>query len=193
MLCLGVLIASAAWRNQISLRPFAVGVAAVALVLFFIAPDAATLESRGVLNPNTMSRLRLEADDSGRRDVALKAWDLFLGAPLTGAGLGATTDWDADASSHNVYLNLAGDQGIVGLMTFPALVVALIACGSTVLPFALVLATAGMFSHGLLDDRAWLLVIALAICAPRLRARAPKAAALTITDDAWERARHVAR
>jgi len=120
------------------------------------------LDVGDLLNDNTSARVHLAADDSGRAELAAKALALFVGAPILGNGLGATFDWDSTQSSHNMYLNLAADQGIVGLVTFPALLLALVACTRRATGLSLVLLVAGLFSHDLLDHRAVLLAMALA-------------------------------
>lgn len=120
-----------------------------------------TYETSGVLNQNTQARLRLEVSDSGRLEVAQRAWRLWLDSPLLGQGIGATADWDAGAQPHNEYLTLGAEHGVVGLALFPALVTALAIGGRAVIPFCSVLLLAGIFSHGLLTERPMLLLLAL--------------------------------
>lgn len=166
--CLVVLLAWIFWSRAIPRRVLALSAAVSVIVGSTVGTEL--VQSRRLLNENTASRLYFTADDSGRGQVARKAWRMFGDEPLIGHGLGATTVWDTEVSSHNMYLNLAGDQGVVGLLTFPALLVALAATGPAAIPLALVLAIAGLSSHGMLDDRATLIAIALAASVASLRA-----------------------
>ncbi len=118
-------------------------------------------EDTGVLNANTVSRLRLTNDDSGRIELARRAWELFLRSPIVGNGIGATADWDVGLQTHNQYLALGADYGIPGMLMWPLLAVALAFRRKGAWPAAAVLLVAGFFSHGLLFERPPLLLIAL--------------------------------
>ncbi|HZZ83178.1 MAG TPA: O-antigen ligase family protein [Anaeromyxobacteraceae bacterium] len=162
-LCFLCLLLWLALRKVVPMWPLAMSGAAVAL---FIAYEGSSLfeffERRGVLNDNTLGRLRLEADDSGRTELAHMAWRMFLDSPLIGKGLASTIDWGASVSSHNQYLGLAAEHGIVGLLLLPALGLALCWNNPSAVPLALVLMLAGLISHNLLEDRGTLLAISLA-------------------------------
>ena len=169
--CLLGLIPLLVWRGQVGARAAAVGAVLVAAVL--IARGESTLlvlDGQGILTADTSARLRLEQDDSGRVGLARGAWQMFLDAPFAGNGVGATVQ------AHNEFLTLAGDHGVVGLLLFPALALALAAGNPAAVPFALVLLLAGFFSHNLLDNRASLLAIAFAAARAVGGARAPAAA-----------------
>jgi hypothetical protein len=143
-----------------------------------------SLDSSGLLNENTSARVHLEKDDSGRGGIARKALDLFVEHPFAGKGLGATRVWDASVSSHNTYLNLAGDQGMVGLLTLPALLVALVATRRRAIALAITLLIAGVFTDGLLEQQRFtLLLLALATAADASE-RAPKTEGLDDGDPA---------
>ncbi len=132
------------------------------------------LQSHDLLNSNTAARMRLAADDSGRLGLALKAWGLFLSSPALGHGLGSTIVWDEDVRAHNMYVTLAADHGVLGLLTYPAFCFALIKSNRGAICLALVLLIAGFFSHAVLEDRYSLLLLALAasqaVEAPRAEA-----------------------
>jgi O-Antigen ligase len=161
-LCFVLLSGWLFWRRILGRKTlFALG--AAGLVVIAASGGASALLDSRLLNENTSARVRFSADDSGRLSVAEKAMGMFLDAPVLGHGLGATTVWDTSASSHNTYLNLAGDQGIVGLLTFPLLLVALWRANRASAPVVLVLAAAGIFSHGMLDSRSALLAIAVSM------------------------------
>jgi hypothetical protein len=150
-------------RREVPIWPLAASVVSAG-ILFAMQTDSAlaSLHQAHLVNDSTLARLRFAHDDSGRADLALKAFRMFLDSPLVGKGLGATMGWeDVDNSSHNQFLNLAGDHGIIGLLAFPALGLALIRRNHAAIPFVLLLMIAGVFSHNLLDDRVSLLLIAL--------------------------------
>lgn len=178
LVSLAVLVACLAWRADVSRWSVAAGGLLVAASLALGGGAALSfLHAHDVLNTNTFARLRLARDDSGRIELARRAWRLFSDSPLVGNGLGASRDWaDHVNSSHNQFLNLAADHGVLGLVAFPALGVALVRLRRANVPFAAALMAAGLFSHNLLDDRSKLLVIALAASRParaesRLRER----------------------
>lgn len=161
-LCLALAFLWLLWRRALGRWPVVV---AAAVALAAIVSSVHFLESQALLEPEHSARLRFAKDDSGRGALALKAWEMFLDEPVRGHGLGATLTWDADASSHNMFLNLAGDHGILGLLLFPALGAAIIAGNRRSAPFAGLLMVTGLFSHNLLDDRYALLLVALAASA----------------------------
>jgi O-antigen ligase len=102
-----------------------------------------------------------------RLDVAALGWRQFLEHPWAGNGIGSTETWLADASPHNVYIMLASDFGVLGLLIVPALVLALWPGAQTRrVPGSLLLLPLllfwGFFSHNLLDDFALMTVIAVA-------------------------------
>jgi hypothetical protein len=163
--CFAALVLVLVWRRQVPIAAL-VAVAIGGSVLATLQADAVLdyLLSNDLLNENTWARLHFAATDSGRGELARVAWQMFTDSPVVGKGLGATIDWDTDRanSSHNMFLNLAGDHGILGLVAFPALGAALVVRNLRALPFAAVLMLAGLVSHNLLEDRSTLLVIALA-------------------------------
>lgn len=160
LLCLTLILLWLFWRRALGAWAIVLGFL-LGVWLIGSAVDLAT--SSELLTENTASRLHLAKDDSGRIELALKAWRMFLTAPWAGHGLGATVIWDEQsAQPHNIYVTLAAEQGILGLLVFPAFVAAVLGGNRTVLCFAGVLAVTGFFSHGLLDSRSTLLLSALA-------------------------------
>jgi O-antigen ligase len=87
------------------------------------------------------------ADFSQKERILLaeKAWALFAEHPFLGAGLGATELWNERTSTHNMYLMLMTDFGVLGALIFPALV-----CAST-----------GGLAHVFRKDRAAFSALAL--------------------------------
>jgi len=131
-------------------------------VLVYFSPDISrALDRAGVLNRNTLSRLSLERDDSGRINLARRAWEEFTESPLVGNGLASTIDWDAPEQPHNEYLFLAADHGVLGLLVFPALALALVTGTRAAIPLSAVLLLTAFFSHNLLTSRSAIVVVAL--------------------------------
>jgi hypothetical protein len=171
-LCLGVVFLWLLWKRALGGWQVAV-VAIGAACLLAVALSYA--QANGLLTENTASRLTLSRqDDSGRLTLARKGVGMFMNAPLLGNGLASTERWDrADEWSHNMYVALAADHGVLGLLAFPALAAALCWRNRKGTCFALALAAAGFFSHDLLQDRFSLLLMALVVTqasSPRERA-----------------------
>jgi len=179
MLCLAMVVVWLLWRKALGTSSAVLGVLVGAWLLAFAVSFAA---ANALLNENTAARLHFASDDSGRIELALKAWNMFLTSPWFGHGLGATAIWDAEALPHNMYVNLAAEYGVLGLLLFPAFCAAVVASNRAATCFAAVLLVAGFFSHGLLDSRVTLLLSALAAAqaaaAPeRARATGPESGA----------------
>lgn len=156
-----VLLAWLTVRKRDSVAPLAV----VALLLLAAATIGADqlmgyLDQRGVLNEDTLSRLDMSADDSGRTELAIEGWRRFEAAPIVGHGLGYASDVANGQGAHNSYLTLAIQHGILGLLTFPALIAALLATSRRVTAVPLLLAAAGLFSHNALSHPFLLVAIA---------------------------------
>ncbi len=99
---------------------------------------------------------------------AVLAWNMFLERPVIGHGVAATVEWDRFESTHNVYLRHLVEYGAGGLLIMPLLAVALLWPGSRPRPRSVVCLAAagllwGMFSHNILDEREFLLCVALAV------------------------------
>jgi O-antigen ligase len=105
----------------------------------------------------------MTADDSGRATLAAKAWRLFLESPWVGHGI-ATEHYTR--ISHNMYLTLAGQHGLLGLVTYPALVFAFSFRNRAALATAAVFLVAGLISHNLLENEPALLCVALVAARP---------------------------
>lgn len=161
--CLVLVFLWMAWRKAVGPWALALGTGAACLMLVLAVGFAS---SNDLLNENTSSRLSLAGSDSGRIELARKAWHMFLSSPWVGRGLAATRIWDVDHSTHNMFLTLAAEQGILGLLTLPALGAALLWMQRRAAGFVLVLLSFGLFTHNLLDSRHTLLLIALAAAGP---------------------------
>ncbi len=154
-MCLVALVLWLTWKNVLRVWYL---VAALALTAVIVVYAAGYLGANDLPLPDLGSRM---SDDSGRLAVLLRAWDMFLEAPLLGKGLGSTVDWNADISSHNTYMNLGADHGVLGLIALPALCYALVRGNREAVPLAVVLFLTGFFIHDLLSARPYLLALAL--------------------------------
>ena len=163
-LCLVACMVVLVWRKYVDARSVAALGVVLALLLATRADRVVSfLDSKDALTKDTVARLSMTADDSGRGYLARKGWEFFLQAPLLGNGLGATVDWTiSDQSSHNQFLNLAGDHGVLGFVLFPALALAIAVGNPAGAALAVALMLAGLFSHNLLEDSPTLLAVALA-------------------------------
>ncbi|OLT64386.1 hypothetical protein BI334_04515 [Moorena producens 3L] len=57
-----------------------------------------------------------------RFQLAKYAWDYFSEKPLLGNGIGATEEWELELNSHNMYLSLLAEHGIIGIFIIPSLI-----------------------------------------------------------------------
>jgi hypothetical protein len=77
-----------------------------------------------LLNADTLARVTLQWSDTSARDrlhLAEKTLEQFEEAPLIGQGFGTAIFW-ADDQSHNAYLGLLADCGILGILVIPGLI-----------------------------------------------------------------------
>jgi hypothetical protein len=158
MLMMGVVVLWLALRG--GLGGVGAAVAAVSLVGLF-AYASQYMEAHRLMTEETAARAHLLQGDSGRIRVGLKAWEMFWNAPILGNGVGSTRIWDEPVRAHNMFLTLAADHGILGLLAFPALALALISGNPGATCFALALMAGGAFSHDLLEQPQALLLISL--------------------------------
>jgi O-antigen ligase len=132
------------------------------------------LKGLGVLNQNVLERVDWFTNPKGttdyssleRQDVAGAAWRMFTDRPILGHGIASTKAWSYAVSSHNQYLSLMADHGILGAFILPLLVLAVTwrASGEvrrTALTFAAFALFIGLFSHNVLDERYFLIMFSL--------------------------------
>ncbi|MEK6302022.1 MAG: O-antigen ligase family protein [Acidobacteriota bacterium] len=190
------------WTKQLKLRrSLAVGFGVTLIAVVTLAWQWDTvifgLKDSNVLNVNVIGRLegmnQGEApDDSAfdRGEVAAIAFDLFADSPLIGNGVGAsrrllTISGGIQISSHNQYLNLMVDHGLLGCLILPGLVLMTVwqVRGDQrrrVLAFAGFVLFMGLFSHNIIDERFMLLIFSLfaAMAISEGRESVPAAAAM---------------
>src|SRR5262249_8994780 len=107
----------------------------------------------------------LEASDDAareRRDVAVKAWGMFLDRPLQGNGLGSTVQWSERASTHNMFLYFMADHGLLGAFILPALMIVVLWGRSTISQgphwaFCIFTLWYSFFSHNILVESYYLI------------------------------------
>lgn len=138
-------------------------------------------------NENIVARLAWfqsfgrQADFSARERayVAQRALDKFLESPLYGHGLGATTAKGQRTGTHNVYLLLMVEQGLVGLALYLSLIAAFIQrgwrlvrsavdahgqdTGRAMLLYAIFLSLYGFASHNVLDEPHGMFILAFMV------------------------------
>ncbi len=133
-----------------------------------------TIENRGVLNLNVLERISFftagtRTDDSAneRKAVAHRAWDLFGQQPILGWGTGASRHIEGfDVGTHNIYLAMMVDHGLLGLFVIPILILAVLWGANrrtmdVTIPFTSFILIWGMFSHNVLEERFILFSVAL--------------------------------
>jgi O-antigen ligase len=92
-----------------------------------------------------------------RLEVMKKAWAMFLKHPIVGNGVGSTDVWSYSISTHNMYLVYMADYGLIGLILFLTLVLAVVhglrgPARTTGLAFAVFVLYWGFFSHNIVDN-----------------------------------------
>jgi len=128
------------------------------------------------LDPNTSARLGIgggqfeDRSTSMRIELAKEALAQGAEAPVLGHGLGFTRErdgWIYSSSTHNMYLLLWAEGGIVGLAVYLWLMILLVYHSNGVgRVIALQYVFAGFMTHNLLDQPAGLIVLAL-VCVLR--------------------------
>jgi hypothetical protein len=102
-----------------------------------------------------------------RISVAKITWDMFLDKPLLGSGTGASSEWNTlGVSSHNMFLNLMADHGILGFFIVPLLIIAVtwrtvVEKRHMAIIFSFFIVLWSLLSHNVLEERYILLGIAL--------------------------------
>jgi len=165
----------------------------IPIVFFFYVADA------GELNIDIF-RERVEfflsfgqiLDDSAleRRLVATSAWEQFSENPIFGYGLGASA-LSTIAGTHNMYLALLVEQGIVGGALYCILVLLVFGkgyrlirgrkdtaahrdIGAALLVMSAYIAVVGLFTHNLLEQASNLFLLAILITAASRGVSSPR-------------------
>ena len=108
-----------------------------------------------------------DESSSERKYLAARSFDMIISSPIFGNGLGSTQSWSEVASTHNIYLSLMADQGvIIGILIIPLLILSIVKgahgeARSLAIPFGLIIIFIGFFSHNVLDEYHYLIGFAL--------------------------------
>lgn len=183
--CIGLSVGKGLLSRRQVLHAALIG-AALAWITWMLV--AAEIQQRFNIDPAiVMDRVLWILDPSGRADFSQserlylmqRGLDQFYASPVAGNGIGSTELWAERTSTHNLYIMLASDFGVLGLFVLPVIVLA--AMGS--LPSRSREATVGgafllfwaLFSHNVLGE--FYLLIGIALLAAMAReAAAPLAA-----------------
>jgi len=92
-----------------------------------------------------------------REYVAKAAIEMFTKNPLLGTGLGTTSHWKHEVSTHNIYLTYLAELGILGFFIYPSLIYSIIKQSTGMIRdqlfvFAFFIFFIGFFSHTVLDQ-----------------------------------------
>lgn len=171
-----------------TLRPVQVlriaAIGAVAGYVFWLA-FATELQSRFNVDPAlVLDRILWILDPSGRSDfsqaeraiLAERGWLQFVASPFFGNGLGSTELWELRTSTHNLYIMLASDFGLVGWLVLPALLLAAVRRDLTAPPggvAAAFLLLWGLVSHNVLGEYYILIAISLMAALSGTREQSP--------------------
>ena len=128
---------------------------------FQIDPDMVLDRVLWILDPAN----RTDFSEADRANLAAHGLEQFFGSPIVGNGLGSTQFWQYYSSTHNLYLALASDFGIIGFVILPFLVYASVhrsISKSTAAPvLALFILYWGLLSHNVLSEPYLLIGIAI--------------------------------
>lgn len=119
---------------------------------------------------------RADFSQTERLQIAELGWQQIAERPIFGHGVGSTELWVVGTSTHNIYLQLASDFGLLGLLVMPALFAVLLAprrsdarrAANVLVPILFVW---GFFSHNVLTDLSLVSILAVAAAAAATRAR----------------------
>lgn len=186
--CLAVALSAAG--GFVSLRQIVVGVIiAVVVIASIVIPNVDTfltlfdqlgntqiVEGRvfWFLNPS-LGETAYDEDAGSRANAVAMAWARFAESPLWGHGTGAALSQQelTNLGSHNIYLKLMTDHGILGAFIFPLLLLAAVwgaqgAVRSTALTFAAVAALFALSSHNMLEEFPFLTLLPIVATEVRL-------------------------
>jgi hypothetical protein len=170
ILALGIVVLGWSLAGRLSLRRLIIaGGVGVAL---FVAFDMGNSSLSEKLASSDWSRLTSEdASARQRAELAKRTLGAFEEAPLLGQGFGTTVFWN-DYGSHDFYLSLLADHGIIGILLIPALMLSIGRRSWDFYVFAAVFLTYCLFSHNVLDFSPGLISLAIEAAEPPTRSAA---------------------
>ena len=150
--------------------------AIIGLALLFVIPFLINYIELdyGMVANNLLNRLNffsssehtLDASEAKRLKVMLMAWNVFADHPLVGGGISLTRHWAMNVSTHNIYLKLMAEFGIIGFFIFPLLIASSVwkAKGEVkqlAKIFVIYIVVVGFTTHNCLDSYHFLIAYAL--------------------------------
>jgi hypothetical protein len=170
ILAFGFVVLGASLAGRLSLGRLAIA-AGVGAALFFSFNIGNNFLTEEIINTENWSRITSHVFDASARDriqLAKKTLDEFEEAPVLGQGFGTTSYWD-DTESHNYYLTLLADHGIIGIFLIPTLLFSIGRRSWDFYVFAAVFLVWGLFSHNVLDEASGLISLAIQAVEPHTR------------------------
>ncbi len=148
MLAATILIVGAMMGRALSTARMFAGAMAIG-ALYFALHLGTLLDQKNVLNSDTLARLSFQTTDSSansRVRIAEKTFKQFEDAPILGQGFGTTIYW-TDIASHDTYLSLMADFGLLGILVIPTLVYSVRRKTWDFYAFAAIFLSWGFFLH----------------------------------------------
>jgi O-antigen ligase len=172
-----IVVAILSYGKVIDKKNIAMVLGSLVLVGIFIVPFVigyieANLEAGTV--KNLMTRLNffssksqgLDGSQQHRLEVAKAALESFANNPLIGAGIAHTSHWEFPISTHNIYLKLMAEYGIIGVFLYPLLILSTIWKAKNEViaiarAFSIYLLIIGFTTHNSLDEHHLLIAFAV--------------------------------
>lgn len=176
ILAFAIVFAGAALGRAISLPRMVVG-GAVACALFSVLEIGNSLRGSESWNPANFERLSITSDYSAQDRLRLgrKVLEEFEAAPLFGHGFGTDAYW-GDEQSHNFFLSMLANYGILGVFFIPTLVLSVRRESWDSYVFGLVFLVWSFFLHLILLLPFSLIIIAIEAVEPAQPKRSPASA-----------------
>ena len=156
------LLLGSVFAHKVSFRRLAIAGAAC-LALFAALNLSSDVTYSRLLNADTWARMTLQWSDTSTRDrlhLAERTREQFEEAPLIGQGFGTAIFW-ADNQSHNAYLGLLADCGILGSLVIPGLIFSIRRADWEFNTFASIFLLWAFFNHDVLVEFFALIAIAV--------------------------------
>ncbi len=172
-----VVVAILSYGKVIDKKNIAMVLGSLVLVGIFIVPFVihyieTNLEAGTVTN--LMTRLNffssksqgLDGSQQQRLEVARAALENFANNPLIGAGIAHTSHWEFPISTHNIYLKLMAEYGIIGVFLYPLLILSTVwkaknEAVAIARAFSIYLLIIGFTTHNSLDEHHLLIAFAV--------------------------------
>jgi hypothetical protein len=172
ILAFGFVVLGWSLAGRLSLRRLAIA-CGVGAALFLALYTSNNILSKKIASSETSynwSRLTSEdASAKERAQLSKRTLGAFEEAPLLGQGFGTTTFWNDELGSHNYYLSLLADHGIIGILLIPTLLLSIGRRSWDFYLFAAVFLMWCLFSHNVLDMSAGLISLAIEAVEPHTR------------------------